>query len=102
MDMNFRLTKHFFVLSLIVLFLGACSKNYLIVDLGEDGQENNGNSNNGSSNNGSNTKDDVLVTFNASVENRHVRVPCHQWQKECKVGFVLTSPTQVIVRIPLQ
>lgn len=72
MDMNFRLTKHFFVLSLIVLFLGACSKNYLIVDLGEDGQENNGNSNNGSSNNGSNTKDDVLVTFNASVENRHV------------------------------
>lgn len=68
MNRNIRFTKYLMISALVLFVLGACSKNYLIVDLGEEGGKDNGTE----SNNNGNTKGDILVTFNASVESRNV------------------------------
>lgn len=70
MNIYLRSTKYLVVSALTILLLGACSKNNIYIDIiHPDGTENG----NGSDNdNGNPIKENVLITFSASVEGRNI------------------------------
>lgn len=72
MTIKFRFTKYLATSALMILLLGACSKNNINIDIIDPyGEGNNGSS--GDDNNDSNpAKDNALITFSAAVEGRNI------------------------------